>query len=414
MTRRIFALVGDTHADGTNRLDEHNEVMKWICWDAKGRGAQALFHTGDVYERTTSPVEREAVIDWVMLAGSLFPTVIVSGNHDDPKDIEALGKLNTPFRIYAETRPGPLLPVEAGSAEAIAWIAVLPWPRKAYLLAGEGAMSREDGNAQAATALRNILRGYGDAFRGLHDELTPRIFLGHVMMRGSRVSVSQPPLVGADFELGTEDLALAGASFYGLGHIHLGQDWSLADVSIGIVDLVGAPAVYPGSPMRKNWGELEDKSYVLITFDDGTLVGWERIATPCQKMMHASATYIPAWREAGIGDGPIEFPEAFQFPGDFEDPPAGAAVRLRYECRADQRSAARKGAEFVRDKWLAAGAAEVKLEEVVIVEQRARAPEVVEQPTNRGRLEAYWASKQREPERRESLLAKLAELEAQS
>lgn len=379
MTRRIFALVGDTHADADNRFDEHNEVMNWIAWDAKGRGAQALLHSGDVYERTSNSREREAVARWVMTAAGLMPVVIVAGNHDDPRDIEALGHLNTKFRVYAETRPGPLLPVEAGSADAIAWIALLPWPQKAYLLAGAEQKSRAQGDVAAVTALRNILRDYGVRFAGLGGD-EPRLFLGHCMMRGSRVGISQPPLVGADFELGVEDLGLVGADFYGLGHIHLGQDWVVENNQQHHLGHE-PPIVYPGSPRRMNFGEIEEKSYVLLTFDDRQLVSWERVPTPCRRMIHLTG-------DVGEIDGQPHL--LMDSNGEI---PQGAEVRVRYEVPAEGRVAGRAAAARAKDRLMALGAVNVVLEEVVQVEQRARAPEVAAAATNRDRLWEHWRSK---------------------
>lgn len=387
MTRRIFALVGDTHADADRRLDEHNKVMRWIAWDAKGRGAQALFHSGDLYERASNSLEREAVASWVMTAAGLMQVVILRGNHDDPRDIEALGHLRTKYPVHVDTRPGPLIPLHAYTAggeyagpEVLAWIAVLPWPEKTHLLAGREQTSRAQGDADAVTALRNILRDYGERFAALEHDTSPRIFLGHCMMRGSSVGISQPPLVGADFELGIEDLEQVGADFYALGHIHLGQDWVLEN-NQQHSRRGDPPIVYPGSPRRMNFGETEEKSYVLMTFDDRTLVSWERIATPCRKMIHLTGGY-------GVVDG---LPECFldAAPPDMDE----AEVRLRYEVKPEERVAARAAAQSLASALRAQGAAQVVIEEVVTVEQRARAPEVAAAATNRDRLWEHWRSK---------------------
>jgi DNA repair exonuclease SbcCD ATPase subunit/DNA repair exonuclease SbcCD nuclease subunit len=401
MTRRIMALVGDTHADADKRFDEHNEVMSWIAWDAKGRGAQALLHSGDVYERTSNSLEREAVTRWVMSAAALMPVVVIAGNHDDPRDIEALGHLDTQHRVYAVTRPGPIMPVDFDgrreSYSKVAWVACLPWPQKAYLLAGAEQTSRAQADHDAVTALRNILRGYGDSFSQLSGT-EPRIFLGHCMMRGSRVGVSQPPLVGADLELGLDDLALVGADIYALGHIHLGQEWEVTDPRW----TAGVPAIYPGSPSRKNFGETEDKSYVLITFDDRTLVSWERIPTPCRKMVHLTGGHM-------VVDG---FP-ALALNEPLPDELDNTEVRLRYEVTPEQRVSARIAAQRLASLIRDHGASNVVLEEVVKVEQRARAPEVAAATSNADRLRAHWASKRivHEPSLEAELIGKLGDLE---
>lgn len=394
MTIRKFALVGDTHADAHHRLEEHNEVMKWIAWDAKGRGAQAMLHSGDVYERASNSQERDAVYDWVATVAGLMDLVIVAGNHDDPRDISALGLLRTVHPVHAEDRPGPIIPIGAGHGPLIAWIAALPWPRKAYLLAGETG-SREDMERKARTALLNILRDYGSQFAGLQDETVPRILLAHAMVRGSKVGPTQPPLVGADFELGVEDLVSSGADLCALGHIHLGQTWEHLDGIRGNVTVL-----YPGSPLGRNFGELEQKSYTLLTFDDRRLVSVERIPTPARKLMQIKASFE-------VVDGRPEILLGEPLPEDLTN----TEVQLRYEVPAESRIAARAASQELVRLMQEAGALRCHPMEVVKVSQRARAPEVAAARGNLERLKAHWASKGGAPERAQHILEKLIELE---
>jgi DNA repair exonuclease SbcCD ATPase subunit/DNA repair exonuclease SbcCD nuclease subunit len=392
LTIRKFALVGDTHADANHRLDEHDEVMKWIAWDAKGRGAQALLHSGDVYERESTSRERASVMSWVACAAALMEVVIVAGNHDDPRDIDALRELRTVRPVHATSRPGPLLPLTNILEERIAWIAELPWPRKAYLVAGRQG-SRAELDAMAVTELRNILRDYGRQFAGLHDQDLPRILLAHAMVRGSRVGPTQPPLVGADFELGLEDLMLVGADLCALGHIHLRQTWAL-DTGLDNV-------IYPGDPMPRNFGETDEKSYTLVTFDGRKLVDVQRILTPVPRMLHVSGGFeVVDGRGEVLLDAPV--------PENLEN----TEVRLRYEVKVQDRVAARAAAEAQARTMRAWGAKDVRIEEVVLVEQRARAPEVAAAKTGVERLRKHWETKGGEPARAAEIIAKFIELEA--
>ena len=74
-----------------------------------------------------------------------------------------------------------------------------------------------------------------------------------------------------------EDLALVGADAYVLGHIHKSQAW----------DIGGAPVIYPGSPRRTDFGELEPKGYVIVDVtDSGGVVSWEFVEAPATPMLH--------------------------------------------------------------------------------------------------------------------------------
>lgn len=374
-----IALVGDSHADINGRFDEHNRIMEWIGEDAAARGVSLFLHSGDIWERRSTSSERIAVADWVRNWTDHAPLVLVAGNHDDELDIEWLGRLRTRNPVFARTRP------DVVSIGGVA-VACLPWPRKANLLAATPGMSYEEADAATVEALRNVLRGLGDK---VAEHGGARILLAHAMVRGSRVSHAQPPLVGGHYELGLDDLTLARAEFYALGHIHLGEgnEW----------DAAGAPVVYPGSPRRCTFGESEEKGYVLITFTDaGELVGWERVATPATPMILLEGRWL---------DG--------QIVGVAHPPLGHAEVRLRYQVPIDQREAARVEASAWKQRILDAGAVSVKVEEVVDAQQRARAPEVASARTLREQLEAYWARYGFEPgDRRGSLLSKLEGLES--
>jgi DNA repair exonuclease SbcCD nuclease subunit len=392
-SRGVFrmAFTGDTHADETRRLEEHNRIMAWIGRDAAERGCDAITHSGDVWERKSTSRERRAVADYMQAWAEHMPVVVVPGNHDDEIDVEWLGRLRARHTISAITSPRVL-------AVGPAAIACLPWPRKGTLLAKLGIVAREEGNQVATEALRSVLRELGDGLS--RHQLGPRIFLGHCSMRGSKTSDAQPPLVGHDFELTIADLVSIPAAFFGLGHIHLGQDW---EAEIGPTMTVGnaAPIVYPGAPRRCDWGEPESKGYVVAEFEGSKLVSWERVPTPCAPMLHVNVRFERGSLVISNEDANL-----------IERSP-GAEVRLRYDVPVDQRVAAKSAAEDLAELLkVCGGAAAVELDDVVIAETRARAPEVAAATTLPAKLEAHWRSVAFDPEeRRSSLLDKARLLE---
>lgn len=378
MPRKLIALTGDTHADQHSRFDEHNRIMGWVAQDAADRGCSLMMHSGDVWERASTVAERLGVSDYVRATAEHMAFLVIGGNHDNFGDIEWIGRLRGKHPIVSVTRPQVVQ--IAGCS-----VACVPWPRKATLLAALGITSREAGDKAAVDALRDVLRGLGMMLDGLPG---PRLALAHCMLRGSRTSISQPPLTGCDMELGLEDLGLLRAAFYALGHIHLGDgnEW--------LID--GDPAAFPGAPRRCNYGEVEGKSYIVTTFDDDKLVSWERIPTPCIPMLHVSAV----WENGTLLDS-----------GTAVDV-RGAEIRLRYTTPSDQREGAAGAAAGLRDAYLAAGAVLVKVEPLVITEQRARAPELALAVTLTEKLEALWGAQGFDPgARRAALLDKVHQLE---
>jgi len=333
------AIVADSHFSERSRFDECVRIHDWIADDVAARGADLVLHAGDLYDSRSTPAERRAAADWIRRIAERAPVVIVRGNHDSPGDLPLLARLRTRHPVVVE---------EAAAVHVAAGVAVacLAWPQKGRLLAA--------GGSDAGAALRAVLAGLGDGLAA-HDG--PRVLLSHAMVSGSTTSTGQP-LAGVDMEMGLADLALAGAGFVALGHIHMPQDWA-----IGSADGANAPVVYPGSPRRTAFGEVEDKGYVVVDFaPGGSPPSWTRVATPATPMLLLEAAWdVEAQNLVGVHR--------------LADV-AGAEVRFRYGVPADQRDAAKARAEQFRRHAVGMGAVRVQVEEAVDAAARARAPEI--------------------------------------
>lgn len=385
-----IALIADSHFHEASRFVECIRLHDWIADDAAARGCTAWAHAGDLYEKKSSPLERDAAAAWVQKMGRLVgPGVVVRGNHDALDDLLVLERLDTERQAVHVVQDARV--VQLGEAS----IACLAWPQRGRLAAMLPDRSKEEVEQAAGDALRAVLRGLGHQLEAA-PENGPRLFLGHVMVRGSKTSVGQP-LVGCDFELGLEDLALVGAAdAYLLGHIHKGQDW----------DVGGAPAIYPGSPRRTAFGELEPKGYVVIEHDQHGL-RWEFVEAPATPMLQFEFTYVD---EACVFlDDGRQVHENELVACD------GAEVRVRYHVRDDRREAARLAFDEIAATITELGAVSVKVEEVVESSTRARTPEVAKALTLADKMQALWAAKGFDPgERRPALLGKLHTVEGET
>lgn len=410
----LIACVSDSHFDHASRFEECVRLHDWIAADLERRHPDLICHAGDVFERKSTPEERLAVARWLRRLADIAPVLIVRGNHDVLGDLPIFARLRGRHPVHVE---------EAASVHVINGIAVaaLAWPRKSEILAH---VAGQAGDELAAEALRAVLRGLGDQ---LAQHEGPRLLLAHAMVRASRTSTGQP-LVGCDFELGLEDLALARADAYLLGHIHLGQDWLVQHRNAGSLacdggtNADGAPVIYPGSPRRTAYGETELKGYVHLGIDPDQCgcplafkrgacgscenrgrVTWDRAYTPATPMFLLDYEWT--------ADGMFCHDGAQLHEADLP-PLESAEVRFRYRVASDQRDAARAAAAEIKAEWLALGAADVKVEEEVIAVNRARLPEVARMRTLADKLCALWRHRgnEPEPERRERLLAKAESL----
>jgi len=384
------AHVADTHADEHSRFDEHERVMRFIAQQIRDSELDLVVHSGDIFERaTTTAREREAVADWAQEVTEWAPLVVVRGNHDAELDVLALNRLRTDQPAFAFARPGTI--TVAGCE-----VHCLPWPRRSALLSALGAdVPREQANTLAREALANVLRGFssGAAHAG-----GPRILVGHVDLNGAVTDHDQPMLNG-DMSVNLAELALAGADYYALGHIHAHQ----------LMDIDGAPVVYPGAPRHCNWGEpTPGKGFVVASFDlvacRWRCVDVEHVETPCRPMLLWEDEWkvqddVSGWTNCAAIDWDVR----------------GAEVRFRYRVQADRRDAARAGASQMQQRLREYGAVEVKVEEQVIATSKARAPEIARKATVFEQLETKWAADGVEltQERRARLREKVEQLQAE-
>lgn len=394
------AIISDSHFDTSSRWEECVRIHDWIADDIKKRGVHLLLHAGDIFERKSNPQERIAVALWLQKVAEDCPVVMVKGNHDALGDIEIFNRLETECGITAVEGARVVTVYDAsrenGSSDpgpVVANVACVAWPRKAELLARLGDVSPEVAEQTAGDALRNLLRGLGAQMQNLEG---PKILLMHAMVEGSRVSTGQP-LVGCDMSIGIDDLGLASADFYALGHIHMPQEW----------EWNGAPIAYPGSPRRTSYGETEEKGYILVEFQqDGTKweCRWKRIPTPCTPMLLVEDEW---------GDGQWL---VGMYPLTSEGDCKGADIRFRYRVPADQRDVARVAAQKEAEDLRRYGAIDVKIEEVVIPQTRARTPEIATAQTLGDKLLVMWKARNTvpEPHRADRLLLKLNDIETEA
>lgn len=377
---RILA-TGDDHFVESVRFEECCAVHSWMVDLARDLRIDAWADGGDVFDGESTVVEREAVADWVTRMCEVAPGVMVKGNHDFPREVLYLQRLRTRHPLKVEERAG--VHIVGGAA-----FAAIAWPDRAGILALAGSIGATEGLIREA--LQHVFRGLGAELSSRAGSL-PRIGLMHAMVDGSIASTGQP-LLGMPLNISLEDLGLLAVDLGFLSHIHKAQRFAPAS---------GGPWLYAGASHRTDFGQLEPKSVVFAEFDGQRLVKLEEIETPCSPMLHVESSWIQSsWDEMRGLDNVRHH---------------GAEIRWRYEVPADQQEAAAASAREWADKLIADGAKSVKLEPVVTVQTRARAPEVAAASTFAEKLKAHWDSVGFDPgARREALLEKAALLEREA
>jgi exonuclease SbcD len=384
-----IAHLADLHL--TSRGDDSGETLEqqigrlvWIGEDAIENGAEAILVAGDLFDRMhgSNPAERNAAVRVVRIWARALPVYIVYGNHDAPGDLDFLAHLDTKREVLVLDRPGCYF---FGSGD----LAVLPWPRKAQLVAQMGTADRgEIGNA-ARGAMRSILTGFRVRFE---ETRGPRIVLAHAELgaayggTGDYDDPGQPMAGRCDIELSESDLLESGADVVLLGHIHRHQ--VLGDGRI----------VYAGSPRQTRFGEDVKKGYCLVDVERGEQPVIEHRCAPGRQLVDLIVGEYPDG-EIGLLDG-----TACPVPGD-------AIVRLGYDVREDSRKTmAERVARFATEHLPGRTA---RLDPRVVKNARVRSEDMAAATTNADRLKALWKARGQVPERADAILAKLAQLEAE-
>lgn len=375
-----IAIVADSHFSERSRFEECIRIHEWIADRCIREQVDILLHAGDVFNAKSTPRERKAVADWLQKVASHCPVVIVRGNHDVIGDLKLFERLDTEHRIrVVEDYAVPSFQFER-SDETLSVMCVA-WPRKANLLDATGSSDVHVAFQQALSGLSDMM---GDS--------DVKVLLSHAMVSGSVTSTGQP-LVGCDMEVSLADLAVAkGVDLFALGHIHKHQAWIVGDAHV----------IYPGSPRRTAFGEVEPKGFLLYDTTEDVDSGVVFVETPATPMALLEARWDVEAQNL-LGEHRLT---------DVD----GAEVRLRYTVPADQREAAALRAHDTAQLLKAKGAVAVKLEEVVEATTRARAPEVALAKTVPDKLRAYWGAKGEAlgEEREERLLSKAVQLEGEA
>jgi hypothetical protein len=319
---------------------------------------------GDLFHARSTAADRNALAARITRMGAHAPVVIIAGNHDLPGELDIFGRLDIHpiHKVHVVTTPQVLRVWPATGGLDLA-IACLPYPHKGGLVASSpsGASTALAGDV----ALLDICRGLGAELQAAAAEGDRALFVGHANITGSLASNGQPA-IGQELALDAAMLNAIGDVPQLLGHIHKPQF------------IHGAH--YVGSVCRMDFGEVEEKRFAVVTYDDAHFPSVRFEPIPVAPMWHVEGTLTrDAWDwqvTAGPGGAPMDPPASW----------AGSEIRVRYRFAASERDVLPVGR--VRDTF--AGADRVDLEPVAVPDAQVRAPQVAAARTLIDKLTA-WA-----------------------
>ena len=231
---------------------------------------------GDLFDRPVRSADADGMPDLLAVVAEILeeaPVVAVYGtpSHDAPGAYAPLVRMGARHRFvaigpaeagvpYVLDQIGSFYPFEPWALNegpgGRAIITGLPEPTRRWLLAGDAeAIGRAEATEAVATKLRQLLAGIGAQCSTR--ATVPHIHVQHGEVAGATTAAGQtlPP---GGIAVRADDLALTGADYIALGHIHAYQR---------VADRV--PAWYAGSAYPVDWGERDQKAFSLVDVEAG-------------------------------------------------------------------------------------------------------------------------------------------------
>ncbi|MDP8969441.1 MAG: exonuclease SbcCD subunit D [Actinomycetota bacterium] len=242
---------------GRSRADEHRAVLTEIAGIADAERVDLVLVAGDLFDSTAPPPEAErtvyrALLDLTDVGADV---VVVAGNHDNPRRLEAvkplldLGRIHTGARV-ARPEAGGVVEVGTRSGET-ARLALLPFLSQRAIVDADALMSA-DADQHASAYAERAARVIAALSAGARDDVV-NLLVAHLMVTGGTLGGGERA-AHTIFDYCVPATAFpAWMHYVALGHLHRAQRVPAA-----------CPVWYAGSPLQLDFGETGDDKAVLV------------------------------------------------------------------------------------------------------------------------------------------------------
>lgn len=257
------------------RIDEHKEFLNWLLNTIQKEKVDLLLVSGDVFD--TALPSAEATNLYYSFLFRLFNetdayTVIIAGNHDSPRHLDApreflkMGRIHVVGLTADPTECVVEIPVDNPQIA----IAAVP-----YLSENELPHVSYESEIDKLQRYRERLKlFYHDCVSNMSDNI-PKILMGHLFVHGGSVGDSERNIqIGGASAIKPDDFP-DNADYVALGHLHRPQSIKGKEY----------PIQYAGSPipLRFNEASYQKKVYLLEFSEDNNLIRNEEISIPIFK-----------------------------------------------------------------------------------------------------------------------------------
>lgn len=246
---------------GQSRADEHRAVLAEIADVAATESVDVVLVAGDLFETSAPGPESEQIVYRALLTlAEVAPVVVIGGNHDNPRRLQAVAPLLSLGRVtllgqIARPDDGGVVDIDAGGTTLR--LALVPFVSKRGIVRADALMRDEAFQLNQAyderlrSVVASLCTGFGPD--------TVNVVCAHLFAAGGAMGGGERSAhTVMDYSVGSLAFPVT-ANYVALGHLHRAQD-------IG-----GATRIrYSGSPMQLDFGESADtKSVSVVDLEPG-------------------------------------------------------------------------------------------------------------------------------------------------
>jgi exonuclease SbcD len=246
---------------GQSRADEHRAVLAEIVDVAAREDVDLVLVAGDLFETSAPGPESEQIVYRALLdLARITPVVVISGNHDNPRRLQAVSPLLSLGRVtllgqVARPADGGVVEIEASGTPV--QLALVPFVSKRGIVRADALMRDEayELNQAYDERLRAVI---GSLCAGFAAD-TVNLVCGHLFAAGGSLGGGERSAhTVMDYSVGSMAFPVS-AQYVALGHLHRAQD------------IPGPTRVrYSGSPLQLDFGESADtKSVTVVDLEPG-------------------------------------------------------------------------------------------------------------------------------------------------
>jgi exonuclease SbcD len=325
---------------GRSRAPEFAAMLAEVCGIAIEEGVDVVVVAGDIWDSMTPPPEADRLLYSALrrLIEAKVDVVLVAGNHDNARRLEALGQLAGLLGVRTQATvkrwdAGGTITIERGG-ETLR-LAAVPWvPDGRVLNAQEIIGTTEESLQTYADRVAEIYRQSAQAFT---DE-TINVFAAHVFVDESLVALvdgsERRVHIGQTYAVKPAAVP-AYAQYVALGHVHQPQE----------IEAPNHAATYSGSLLQLDFGERnQDKVVRLVDAAPGRPARHRPVAlTSGRRLVEARGSFEEIVAQGGReGDAFIravlrlDGPEPGIAPRLREALPNCVEVRVEHALKADE------------------------------------------------------------------------------